>query len=69
MPDERRGERNQFEPMSDYETLLRLMRERRSVRKFSNRAVGREQIEQLMEAARWAPSNHNRQPWRISWVH
>lgn len=51
--------------MNDYETLLRVIRERRSIRSFSNRAVTREQIESLIEAARWAPSNHNRQPWRF----
>jgi len=51
--------------MNDYETLLKVIRERRSIRTFSDRAVTREQIEQLIEAARWAPSNHNRQPWRF----
>jgi coenzyme F420-0:L-glutamate ligase / coenzyme F420-1:gamma-L-glutamate ligase len=51
--------------MTDYETLLKLIRDRRSIRSFSKREVSREQIEQLIEAARWAPSNHNRQPWRF----
>jgi len=35
------------------------------VRKFSNRRVTREQIERLIEAACWAPSNHNRQGWKF----
>jgi len=51
--------------MSDYDQLLELIRSRRSIRQFSDRAVGREEIARLLEAARWAPSNHNRQPWRF----
>ncbi len=51
--------------MSDYDQLLELIRSRRSIRRFSDRAVGREDIARLLEAARWAPSNHNRQPWRF----
>lgn len=49
----------------DYGTLLALMRSRRSIRHFADRQVGRENLERLIEAARWAPSNHNRQPWRF----
>jgi nitroreductase len=51
--------------MSDYDRLLELMRLRRSIRRFSDRAVSRQDIGRLIEAARWAPSNHNRQPWRF----
>lgn len=47
---------------SDLETLLR---SRRSVRVYQNRPVSRELIEQMLEAARWAPSPHGRQPWRF----
>jgi coenzyme F420-0:L-glutamate ligase / coenzyme F420-1:gamma-L-glutamate ligase len=50
---------------SSYENLLCLMRARRSVREFEDRPVDRDLVEQLLEAARWAPSNHNRQPWRF----
>ncbi len=42
-----------------------LLRSRRSVRKYQARPVSREQIEQIVEAARWAPSPHGRQPWRF----
>jgi coenzyme F420-0:L-glutamate ligase/coenzyme F420-1:gamma-L-glutamate ligase len=45
--------------------LATLMRSRRSVRQFQARPVAREQIEQILEAARWAPSPHGRQPWRF----
>lgn len=49
----------------DYEQFLRFVKSRRSVRKFTNRRVTREQIERLIEAACWAPSNHNRQGWKF----
>jgi coenzyme F420-0:L-glutamate ligase / coenzyme F420-1:gamma-L-glutamate ligase len=45
--------------------LATLLRNRRSVRKYQARAVKHEQIEQILEAARWAPSPHGRQPWRF----
>lgn len=51
--------------MNNYALLLELIRSRRSVRRFSDRTVSREDIGRLLEAARWAPSNHNRQPWRF----
>ena len=45
----------------DYEKLLELMRSRRSVRAFCDRPLDHVEVERLIEAARWAPSNHNRQ--------
>ena len=51
--------------MITYDQLLELMLSRRSVRRFDERAVSREDLDRLLEAARWAPSNHNRQPWRF----
>jgi len=47
------------------DTLATLLRGRRSVRKFRDGPVPRELIEQILEAARWAPSPHGRQPWRF----
>ena len=38
---------------------------RRSVRRFEDREVGAEQIEQLLAAAMMAPSARNGQPWRF----
>ncbi|HKF38227.1 MAG TPA: nitroreductase family protein [Ktedonobacteraceae bacterium] len=46
-------------------TLATLLQNRRSVRKYQARTVSRELIEQVLEAARWAPSPHGRQPWRF----
>jgi len=48
------------------DTLATLLRSRRSVRKFQDRPVARELVEQIIEAARWAPSPHGRQPWRFA---
>ena len=42
-----------------------LMRSRRSVRQFQATPVPRELLMQILEAARWAPSPHGRQPWRF----
>lgn len=45
--------------------LLQLLRTRRSTRKFRADPVPRADVQCLLEAARWAPSNHNRQAWRF----
>ena len=49
----------------DYQTTLEMMRSRRSIRSFTDRKPSRTDIERLIEAARWAPSNHNRQGWKF----
>lgn len=46
-------------------SFLEIVKGRRSVRKYQDRPVPREQLEQVLEAARWAPSPHGRQPWRF----
>jgi len=47
-------------------TLYRLIQERRTVRQYTQRPVERAFIERLLGAALWAPSAHNRQPWRFA---
>ncbi len=47
------------------DSLMELMRARRSVRQYQALSVPRELVEQVLEAARWAPSPHGRQPWRF----
>lgn len=37
-----------------------------SPRAFSEKPVERAQLHRLLEAARWAPSSNNLQPWRSS---
>jgi len=43
--------------------VLKTLYERRAVRKFKDKVVGKEIIEQLLDAGRMAPSAINRQPW------
>lgn len=50
----------------DAAALLALMQARRSIRRYSDRPVARAALQRLLEAARWAPSAHNRQPWRFA---
>jgi F420 biosynthesis protein FbiB-like protein len=45
--------------------LAAIIKGRRSVRRYLDRPAPRELIEQVLEAARWAPSPHGRQPWRF----
>jgi nitroreductase len=42
-----------------------LLADRWSPRAFSSRAVEAEKLRSLFEAARWAPSARNEQPWRF----
>ena len=43
--------------------ILELIRNRWSPRAFANRPLEREKLQSLLEAARWAPSCFNEQPW------
>jgi 5,6-dimethylbenzimidazole synthase len=49
----------------DYETILRLATERRSVRRFRPDPVARELVEMVLDVARRAPSAANSQPWEF----
>jgi len=42
-----------------------LIRNRWSPRAYSDRSVEKDQLLSLLEAARWAPSSYNHQPWRF----
>ena len=52
--------------MSDPAFTLNLIRTRRSLRRYQPRPVPDELLHDLLEAAIWAPSAHNRQPWRFA---
>jgi F420 biosynthesis protein FbiB-like protein len=45
--------------------LFDAIKQRRSIRKYLTRAVPREVVLEVLEAAGWAPSAHNSQPWRF----
>ncbi len=51
--------------MMEYQALLELIQSRRSIRHFTDRRPSRDDIARIVEAARWAPSNHNRQGWKF----
>jgi F420 biosynthesis protein FbiB-like protein len=48
------------------ECLLNLIKSRRSIRRYTAEPIPQETILRLLEAATWAPSAHNRQPWRFA---
>ena len=45
--------------------MLKLLKDRRSVRKFKKKAVPKKIIDKILEAGRWAPSGLNNQPWKF----
>ena len=45
--------------------LKEAIRKRRSVRSYENRAVPEAHIRSIIEAATWAPSGFNKQPWKF----
>ena len=53
-------------PGDTAQILYKLIRERRSIRRYTQRPVERALVERLLAAAIWAPSAHNRQPWRFA---
>lgn len=46
--------------------FLALAAGRRSIRRYASTPVPRQLVAEVLEAARWAPSAHNRQPWRCA---
>ncbi len=48
------------------EPLMDALLGRRSVRRYLDREVPEEILEKVLEAGRWAPSPHGRQPWRFA---
>lgn len=47
------------------DALIETIVSRRSIRRYQPAPVDRALIQRLLEAAAWAPSAHNRQPWRF----
>src|ERR671916_3414938 len=54
------------EPEIHLPAVLDVVRGRRSVRRYLPKPVPEEAVERTLEAARWAPSPHGRQPWRFA---
>ena len=51
---------------SEEPSVLDTVRGRRSVRRYLARAIPEELVDRVLEAGRWAPSPHGRQPWRFA---
>lgn len=49
--------------------LRKILRERRSIRKFTDTPVDRTLLDGLLKEALWAPSGMNRQPWKFVVLH
>jgi len=49
----------------DTDNLLKIIQHRRSVRVYKTGKVSDKQLETILEAARWAPSGANTQPWEF----
>ncbi|MFC2068835.1 nitroreductase family protein [Chloroflexota bacterium] len=49
----------------DYESLIELVKKRRSIRKFKPEPIPNEYVDKIIEVARWAPSANNTQPWEF----
>ncbi len=45
--------------------VLQAIKERRSIRQYSQEPVSENQLNQILEAGRWAPSRGNSQPWKF----
>ncbi|MFW6083490.1 MAG: nitroreductase family protein [Thermoplasmatota archaeon] len=48
--------------------LIDAIKKRRSIRKFTDEDISQEEIKELIQAARWAPSGGNLYPWIIKAV-
>ena len=46
-------------------TILQALRLRRTSRDYEDRDVPRHVLEDMVEAARWAPNHRHTEPWRI----
>jgi len=49
----------------DYDSFLELAKNRRSIRRFKPDPIPDDYVDKIIEAARWAPSGFNSQPWEF----
>ena len=45
------------------DNIIDVIKSRRSIRKYLDKPISREIVDKLIEAAKWAPSGMNEQPW------
>ncbi|THB69475.1 MAG: nitroreductase family protein [Desulfovibrio sp.] len=51
--------------MSQSNAILTALKERRSIRKYTDEPITDQEIAEILDAGRWAPSGLNNQPWRF----
>lgn len=49
-----------------FEQVKKLIQSRRAIRRYRDEPVSPELLNTILETAMWAPSAHNRQPWRFA---
>ena len=49
----------------DYDAFMEIVKETRSIRRFKPDPVPDDLVDKMIEAARWAPSGFNQQPWEF----
>ncbi len=59
------GQSHSISTLGEADTLMSLIRTRRSIREFEDRLVPREMLDQIVEAATWAPNHRHTEPWRF----
>jgi nitroreductase len=52
--------------MEKKNVVIEAIRTRRSIRKFDKRPITDDEINLILESARWAPSGMNNQPWKFA---
>lgn len=56
---------NLTEDTMKYDDLIELFKDRRSIPKFKSDPIPDEYVDKIIEAARFAPSGFNTQPWEF----
>lgn len=54
--------------MSNWESFSQVVKQRRSVRGYTDEQISAEKLEQIFALAQQAPSNCNTQPWQVGVV-
>lgn len=49
----------------EYMTVLEKLKQRRAIRQYEQKPVEREKVEQLLQAATYAPNDRMREPWHF----
>ena len=48
--------------------VIEALKTRKSIRKFKDKAIEKDTLKELFEAAKWTASSKNTQPWKVAVV-